>query len=274
MTSDSAVMERLRAANPVAQVTPEMPELWLSIVSSPGDPRLIPATARAHRARRWRQRARGHRGALLACGVLIAACSSAGVAKVTGIIDPFAWLAHDKALALFRAAPGYDAGRQPAVVPASVRLVESVAVPGVGKVQYWTARTVKGWACAAFKLPDGAWAGTSTAASERYGFGGAVPGCHGPWITWEGPDFRYDSIWLGLNHRPYGLVYGTVSATVGASEVRDLASRATAHIVGGGHFALLIPARHYRIAYVHLEVVDARGHVVAVAPLDHVTFGP
>jgi hypothetical protein len=294
MISETAVMERLRAANPASANTVDAPELWLRIVCSPGDPRLDLAPARPRRVRGWWQRARVHRGALLACGVLVAACGSATVAKVTGVIDPFSFLAHDKPLQLFRAAPGYDPHRQPAVAPGSVRLVETVSVPSVGKVEFWTARTVNGWACAAFKLPNGEWAGTTSGASDRYGFSGPIPSCHGPWITWEGPNFHYDAIWLGANRRPYGLVYGTVRTTNPAAEVRDLASGATARGIHGGYFALVIPARlvldrntpvgvlpgeprnarHYNIPYVHLEALDASGHVLTVAPVDHVTFGP
>lgn len=289
------VMQRLRAANPANASSVHAPELWLRIVDSPGDRQLDSAPARQRRLRALWQRGGVHRGALIACGALLVVCGSAAVAKVSGVIDPFAWLAHEKPLQLFRAAPGYDPRRQPAVVPGSVRLVETVSVPRVGAVQFWTARTVKGWACAAFKLPNGEWAGTTLAGSARYGFGGAVPSCHGPWITWEGPNFRYDAILLGANHRRfYGLVYGTVRTTNAAAAVRDLASGATAPVVHGGDFALVIPARlvldrntpaglrpgepqnarHYTIPYVHIEALDATGHVLTVAPVDHVTFGP
>jgi hypothetical protein len=294
MISETAVMERLRAANPASAAALEAPELWLEIVRSPGDPRLEAAPARARRPRGWGQRGRVRRAAVVACGVLVAACGTAALAKVTGVIDPFAFLSHDKPLVLFRAAPGYDPRRQPAVVPSSVRLVETVSVPGVGRVEYWTARTVTGWACAAFKLPNGEWAGTTLRGSDRYGFGGPVPSCHGPWITWEGPDFHYDAIWLGANHTPYGLLYGTVRTADTAAEVRDLPSGAATRVVGGGDFVLIIPARmlldrnspggvlpgeprnarHYRIPYVDLEALDARGRVLTVAPVDHITFGP
>ena len=295
MMLETHVMQRLRAANPANAEPVDAPELWLEIVQSPGDRRLDNAAARRRGLRALWQRGRVHRGALIACAALAAVCGSAAVAKVTGIIDPFAWLAHERPLQLFRAAPGYDRRRQPAVVPGSVRLVETVFVPRVGKVQFWTARTINGWACAAFKLPNGEWAGTTLRGSARYGFSGPVPSCHGPWITWEGPDFRYDAILLGANHRRfYGLVYGTVRTTNSAAGVRDLASGATARVVHGTDFALVIPARlvldrnipafhrpgeprnaqRYAIPYVHLEALDASGHVLAVAPVDHVTFGP
>jgi hypothetical protein len=274
MRSETATMERLRKANPARTMPLEAPELWLSIVSSPGDPRVDCGSPTARRGRRLRHRARVRRGALLAGGVLLAVCGSAAVAKVTGVIDPFSWLAHDKPLKLFQAAPGFDRRIQPAVVPSTVRRVETFSVPSVGKVQFWTARTATGWACAAFKLPDGEWAGTASKASIRYGFGGPVPSCHGPWITWEGPDFHYDAIWLGLNRRPYGIVYGTVRTSTPAALVRDLASGATAPIVGRGDFVLMVPGRHDRIPYLRLEALNASGHVLAAAPVDHVTFGP
>ncbi len=274
MTSETSVMERLRNANPARTTPVEAPELWLSIVSAPGDPRLECSSPSLRRGRHWRQRARVRRGALLACGVLLAVCGSAAVAKVTGVIDPFSWLAHDRPLKLFQAAPGYDRRTQPAVVPSTVRRVETVSVPRVGKVQFWTARTVNGWACAAFKLPDGEWAGTASRGSIRYGFGGPVPSCHGPWITWEGPNFHYDAIWLGLNRRPYGIVYGTVRTTAPTARVRDLPSGATAAVVDGVDFVLMVPGRHDKIPYLHLEALDVRGHVLAAAPVDHITFGP
>jgi hypothetical protein len=267
-------MKRLRNANPARTTPVEAPELWRSIVSSPGDPRLDRGVPSLRRGRDVRQRARVRRGALLAFGVLLAVCGSAAVAKVTGVVDPFSWLAHDKPLNLFQAAPGFDRRTQPAVVPSSVRLVETVSVPRLGKVQFWTARTINGWACAAFKLPDGEWAGTATKASIRYGFGGPVPSCHGPWITWEGPNFHYDAIWLGLNRRPYGIVYGTVRTTTPAARVRDLVSGATARVIDRGDFMLLIPAPHRGIPYVRLQALDSSGRVLTVAPVDRITFGP
>lgn len=272
--SEKTLMNRLRNANPVRVTPVDAPDVWLEIIASPGDPRLGEGSDDRWRVRRGRRRARVRRGALLACGVLVAACGSATVGKVTGVFDPFAWLAHEKPLKLFQAAPGFDRRAQPAVVPSTVRLVETVPVPDVGKVQFWTARTVSGWGCAAFKLPDGLWAGTATQASVRYGFGGPVPSCHGPWITWEGPSFHYDAIWLGLNRRPYGLVYGTVRTTGAAARVRDLPSGASARVVDGKDFVLLIPGKHDRIAYLHLQALDRHGHVLATAPVDHVTFGP
>jgi hypothetical protein len=274
MISEKALLHRLRNANPV-QVTPvDAPELWLRIIASPGDPRLKEGSDARWRERRGSGQARVRRGAVLACGVLIAACGSATVAKVTGVFDPFSLLAHDRPLRLFQAAPGFDRRTQPAVVPSTVRLVETVGVPRVGKVQFWTARTVNGWACAAFKLPDGIWAGTATQASARYGFGGPVPSCHGPWITWEGPSFHYDAIWLGLNRKPYGLVYGTVRTTTPVARVRDLPSGASARVVDGKDFVIMIPGKHDRIPYLHLQALDRHGHVLARAPVDHITFGP
>jgi hypothetical protein len=273
--SETTVMQRLRAANPVAEVPVDAPELWQQIVTSSGDPRVEAARRRGLRG--WWRSGRAHRSALLACGVLVAACGSAGVAKVTGVVDPFAIFAHDTPAQLFDASPGYESRLQPKLVAGSVRLVETFSVPRVGTVQYWTARNVKGWACSAFKLPNGEWAGTLDASSERYGFAGTVPGCHGPWITWEGPYFHYDSIWLGLaGSRPYGILYGTARTAASATEVRDLLSGATARVVQGGYFVLLIPARgrYNRIPYVHLEALDADRHVLAIAPADHITFGP
>jgi hypothetical protein len=295
-------MARLRAANPVPAVVIDAPELWVRITSSAGDPRLSALSVRQHRLRRWLHRARSHRGALLACGVLVAACGTAGVAGVTGIVD-FSLFARSKPLPLFQADLGFARNAHADVVPSSVRMVETVSVPTVGPVQYWVARTVSGWQCSAFKLPDGEWAGTTRAANDRYGFGGPVPSCHGSWITWEGPDFRYEQIWLGpvsyrhgrvVSGRSFAVVYGTVHSGGAPVVVRDLVSGARAPVVSHGYFALVIPGRleldrnmsggvppgvprdanGYYIPYVHLEALDAAGNPVAIAPADHITFGP
>lgn len=300
--SSESVMARLRAANPVPAVAIDDPELWMQITSSAGDPRLSPLRLRPDRARRWWHRARAHRGALLASGVLVAACGTAGVAGVTGIVN-FSLFARSKPLPLFQADLGFAPNPHAHVMPGSVRMVETVSVPTVGPVEYWVARTVSGWQCSAFKLPDGQWAGTTLAASNRYGFSGPVPSCHGPWITWEGPDFRYEQIWLGpisyrrgrvVSGRSFGVVYGTVRASRTPVIVRDLVSGATAPVVSHGYFVLIIPARleldrnmplgappgaprdanGYYIPYVHLEALDAAGRPVSIAPTDRVTFGP
>jgi hypothetical protein len=302
MSSESVAMARLRAANPVPAVAIDAPELCMQITSSSGDPRLSAPWGRPDRARRRRHRAHTHRGAVLACAVLVAACGTAAVARVTGIVN-FSLFARSKPLPLFQADLGFGSNPHAHVLPRSVRIVETVSVPTVGAVQYWVARTVIGWQCSVFKLPDGEWAGTTTGASNRYGFGGPVPSCHGPWITWEGPDFHYEQIWLGrvsyrhgrvVSGRYFGVVYGTVRATGSAVVVRDLVSGATAPVVSHGYFALVIPARieldrntpvgvapgaprdasYYYIPYVHLEALDAAHRPVAIAPADHVTFGP
>jgi hypothetical protein len=302
MSSESVAMARLRAANPVPAVAIDAAELWTQITSSAGDPRLSGLRVRPQRARRWRDRASAHRGALLACGVMVAACGTAGVAGVTGIAN-FSLFARSKPLPLFRADLGFAPNPHAHVVPSSVRMVETVSVPTVGPVEYWVARTVSGWQCSAFKLPNGEWAGTTAVASNRYGFGGPVPSCHGPWITWEGPDFRYEQIWLGpvsyrrgrvVSGRSFAVVYGTVRASGTPVVVRDFVSGARAPVVSHGYFALVIPARleldrstplgvppgasrdanGYYIPYVRLEALDAAGRPVAIAPADHATFGP
>ena len=250
--------------------------LRASIVATPGDPRL---SARRVRRRPW-LKVGGGQLAVLAGLVLI------GTAGATvGVLDPGVF-SHASPRALFGEDPQSTMGgwRQD-VIAGSVHRVETLTVPGVGKYQYWIARSIQHGDCQAIRLPDGVWAATN---DDKYGFSGPVPGCT-PWPCKGamsncamGPGliggFFYSSGVLSLP-RPdqWRIVYGITASHGRAVRVRDASTGRTTPVLEGHYFAILLPIRRYLpptaansgyYPFIHLEALDAHGHVLAAGWLD------
>lgn len=278
MTSDS-LLDRVRAANPVAVAEAADPELWARIVAGPGDPRL---GAHAKQRRRW-LRIGGGQLAFLA-GLVVIGTAGAAV----GVLQP-GLFSHSSPRALFGAdlqgSMGGASWRQ-SVIEGSVHRVETLTVPGVGKYQYWIARSIQHGDCQAVRLPDGVWAATN---DDKYGFSGPVPGCL-PWPCKGamtncamGPGliggFFY-SIGVLFVPRPdkWRIVYGITAAGGRAVAVRDASTGVTTRVFEGHYFAMLLPIKKYigptvpgrdgYFPFLRLEALDAAGHVIARAPPD------
>lgn len=168
------------------------------------------------------------------------------------------------ALALFRLDPGSPfAHHKPprgvvyipqTVIPATVRMQVSAVVPDYGRVQFWAARTKQGGACAAIKLPDGAWAAYPFTRHMTGGlYSGAVPGCidtdQQRSIGEQGhPSVEAPTVFQGSQDevksrsgRIWELFYGYVTTQGHASKVQDPPSGRTAPVMPDGYFLFIEP---------------------------------
>jgi hypothetical protein len=169
------------------------------------------------------------------------------------------------------AAVGPWTTNQHPVIPGTTRLVETVSVPHVGRVQYWTAAAAHDGICLGLRLPDGRWDDLSNS-----GLGsGPVPGC-----TWIGRGFFWNESQFSRGFDDGRLLYGIVRARGRPVQVRDTVSGATGRVVDGRYFMLLIPAQRHglvvggspgapirRVTY-DVEVRSATGRVIERAAED------
>lgn len=219
---------------------------------------------------RRRVRALGARQlALLAGGLAIGATgATAGTILALNDFD----FSHDTPTELFQANP-LRVGGQPwaseSLIPGTVRYVESVQLPTVGKAEFWSADSRPYGICLALRLPGGSWAGGE---GERSHFSGPVPGCENRPVGWAGAwngflFFDYQvSNWLGR------VAIGIVPTQGHPAEVRDAIGGTTTPVIDGRYFAIVIPASQSRfeegmwhLAY-QLETLDSAGHVLVRAP--------
>jgi hypothetical protein len=140
-------------------------------------------------------------------------------------------------------------------------------VPGVVLFQYWIAQSTRHWRCEAFRLPDGTWDGFP----NNFGVGGAVPGCYPPrldspiWVSrlrtaWPG-GFYYDDVQIPLaGGRARRIEYGVTLTGGRAVRVRDIFSGASAPVIDGLYFAILLPPfdRTKTVAW-QFQALDASG---------------
>ncbi len=254
-------IDRLRAENPAPASVMIDDDLFARIVAQPGDPRLVRAP---RRRRRWV-------GLLAAAGVLV------GTGGAVGAVT----LDHASPKALFEADPQGQYSRLPGqltrgtgqtVIPSSVRLATTFTVPGLGRFQYWIARSrPKGWLCLAIRQPDGTWADID----KNSLFGGPVPGCGS--LGWQDAHgfAYYPTIVPAPHHRMWRLVYGYAPTTGHPVEVRDKISGVTAGVGDGRYFAIVIPYCHGRgcnrpqpFAWFQLQTVYAAGRVLVTDERD------
>jgi hypothetical protein len=264
MTSDR-LLDRVQAANPAPAATITDDELFARIVAQPGDPRLVARTRRRRRV--------GTRGlALLAAAVVL--CGAGGTVGAVEV------LSHASPKKLFEAnpsgqyarVPGRAFGTRETVIPQTVRLATTFAVPRVGRFEYWIALSrPKGWLCMAIRQPDGTWAELGSDSL----FGGPVPGCgNSAWQDAHGFDY-YPTTVPAPGRRLWRLVYGYAPTTGHPVEVRDRISGATARIGDDRYFALVIPYCQGRscnrpapFAWFQLQTLDASGRVLVTDDRD------
>lgn len=276
MSNSNDELERLRRANPVAAEPTNDGELWARIVASPGDERLACPPGAGQRPRHRRRRARNT--VLALAGVLVV---SGGAAFAAGF-DPFSFspsqlpsspqLPYDSAQTLFRAGV--------VAVASSVTDLGPVTVPGVGRLQYWGARTASGGYCEAFKLPDGTWAGTDSAIDgadaggpikPHYDFGGLEPGCnlfgrevHGGGFYWDEDQFGPIVANNTTQVQATLVIYGYVDAPGQPVTVRDATTGLSSPVFDGHWFALVVPPTQPTFN-LRLEALDAAGNVISQA---------
>ena len=149
-------------------------------------------------------------------------------------------------------------------------------MPGVGEAQYWTGQATHHGICVGLRLPGGVWAGSY----NRFELGGPVPGCvyrfspdpKSGWIPQRG---FYEVEYQAGGRWPGRITIGTVPDVGKPVIVRDVYSGATARVIDGRYFAILIPPSHgqwgslgrgrnriNRLRY-RLETIDASGRVLA-----------
>ena len=251
--STDRVIDRIRAADPAPAMPVTDDALFARIVAGPGDPRLV-------RARRSRRRVRG-----------IAVIVAAVVFSATGGAFGLGAFSHDSPKALFEANPAgpfpWRPGQGvivPAVIPQSVRLATTYAVPGVGRFQLWVALSrPKGWLCTAIREPDGTYAGLPSGA--KYELAGPMPGCGTlGWQDARGFDYWPSSI-ASPGGREWWIAWGYAPSTGHPTEVRDEISGITAPIGDGRYFAIVIPQSRPGF---RLQTLDAFGRVLVTDRFD------
>lgn len=241
----------------------------------------------------WRG-ARGRRrvAALASAGVVVA-CSGIAVATM---VDPASTVQLASPAQMFADNPAdWNQDNLPnsntSIVAASVKELGTINVPGVGTFQYWGAQTTNGEWCAAFRAPDGTWAGThgelaNDPVQPNYAFGGDVPGC-GVWPTqgfinansmtvaspggfgfnFQGGGFYFSEDTISplpdAQNTASSIVYGIIRNPRTATTVVDATSGAETPILGNGIFALVLPPNFARP--VRLEAVDSAGNIVSRA---------
>ncbi len=217
-----------------------------------------------------RVRALGARQLALLAGALAVGATGATAGTIFALND-FEF-SHDTPTQLFKANPRWQAPwAREAVIPGTVRYVESVHVPTVGTAQFWSADSKPYGICLALRLPGGTWAGGEGA---RFPFSGPVPGCENRPVGWPGA-------WNGfvfIEYQPWPwrgrVAIGIVPAHGHPVEVRDALGGTTTPVIDGRYFAIVIPAAQARLeggiwhlAY-RLETLDDAGHVLVRAPAD------
>jgi len=229
--------------------------------------------------------------ALATAGVLIA---GGGVAVAT-VLDPASSVSVASPAQLFSDNPAdWNQDNLPnsgtSIVPASVKELGTIDVPGVGTFQYWRAQATDGEWCAAFRAPDGTWAGATgydagSPVHANYAFGGDVPGC-GVWPTrapapdsttpvapgrfgfnFQGGGFYFSTDSISplpdAQSTTSWIVYGIIDNPGSATTVVDATSGASTPILADGIFALVLAPNH---AWpVRLEAMDGSGKVISQA---------
>jgi hypothetical protein len=217
---------------------------------------------------RRRVRALGARQVALVASALAIGATGATAGTILALNELN--FSHDTPAELFRSNPRWQApwGRE-ALIPGTVRYVESVQVPTVGSTQFWSADSRPYGICLALRLPGGTWAGGEGA---RFPFSGPVPGCENRPVGWAGA-------WNGFVFLEYQVAnwrgrvaIGIVPTRGRPTEVRDAIGGTTTPVIDGRYFAIVIPASQskfqdgmWHLIY-RLETLDQAGHVLVRAP--------
>jgi hypothetical protein len=215
---------------------------------------------------------------------LIGACGATiGAIKFGVGANPKSY-SHDSPQALFRANPssvGIPSGARwhQDVIPGSVHLASTLQVPSVGKIQYWIAQSTQHGLCQAIRLPDGTWVG----GANKFDIGGLVPACLPAPSDCRGcfprliNGYYYDDAKIpAAHHRWWRIEYGVAPTHGHPIEVRDAVSGASAPVVNGRYFAILLsgnivplPNKSCSLIYVacwpfvRLQTLNAAGQVLS-----------
>lgn len=201
--------------------------------------------------------------ALTGGGVAVAATHVLSLDALTGT--------HASPQQLFRTNPQ---GGHSRMIPGTARLVQTLRVPGAGRVQFWMADATHDGICLGIRHRNGQW-GDLTKRSDGIG-SGTVPGCVSS-LPYYGPGFGWFEAQIGRGFDGGRLVYGDVPRAGHPTTVRDRRTGATAPVLDGHYFAIVIPPEHggvvvgsvehrkiYRFTY-HLQTLNAAGRVLATA---------
>jgi hypothetical protein len=286
--------QKRRTDNGAVRVARQRPDRR-RFVASLADPRLPSRRRRAGAIQRWRGQ-HTRRGRRIAVAVVVVVTLS-GAAGIKAILGP-SQFAHVTALTLFSGSAS-DSSQHHGVIPASVKLLETIQIPGFGALQYWVGQTTSGDWCAALRLPDRVWAGYTN--DPKYNYGGIVElprgpsRCNSP-ASGEsaGPHFTYyNSVFSSKTNarahprdRSWTVAYGIVRNLKGAVRVRDATTSVSTPVLDGHDFALLIPNHlvlgrdtpggcscgpHTKIWYAgpfRLEALNTAGKVIARATVE------
>ena len=279
-----ALIQRLRAVNPVPSEPLENEELFFSIVAKAGDPRLDRSHGKPTRypRKRWL--------IVPAVLVLVGGVGMAGVEHFRGDHGPPDQFTTGDPLTLFqtnhwmgRGQHGYSKTMDQGPIPSSVREAAIVTVPKLGEIQFWYADANRGGWCGGLRLPNGSWEESAVPICQpsREQINGTDPVYE---IT--GFDYRIDTIYPSAKpHGPvfdengqfrrgltwdvnYGIVPGAVPRGNPAVRVADLTTGLSGPVGEGKTFALVLPTsappEHGPWTDPpHLVAYDADGHVVA-----------
>jgi hypothetical protein len=276
-----ALIQRLRAANPVPSESSDDEALFSSIVATPGDPRLGRSQDKStrHLRKRW----------LIVPAVLLLV-GGVGVAGVQHYLNeqgpPPARTVGDP-LTLFKAnhwmgpgEHGYSKTMDQSPIPSSMREAAVVTVSKLGEIQFWYADANRGGWCGGLQLPNGKWEVNAAPICRptREQIGG-----NDPVYALTGFDYDVDTICTVL-HGPadqnghlscalswdvsYGIVPGAVPGGEPAVRVIDLTTGRSTSVGDGGTFALALPTSVPPKSGPwadppHLVAYDADGNVVA-----------
>jgi hypothetical protein len=187
---------------------------------------------------------------------------------------------HASPKALFEANPAGRSSRLPGqiledgqtVIPQTVRLATTFAVPRVGRFEWWIGRSrPKGWLCDAIRRPDGTWA--DLGAGDRFQLSGPMPGCGTlPWQDVRGFAYNQTSV-RSPDREVWRIAYGYAPTSGHPVEIRDRVSGAAPPIGGGRYFAIVMslckglacanPRSSQPLPGYELQTLDAAGRVLS-----------
>lgn len=179
---------------------------------------------------------------------------------------------HDTPTQLFKANPRWQAPwAHEKLVRGTLRSIESVQVPTVGRAEFWSADSRPYGICLALRLPGGTWAG---GAGARFPFSGPVPGCENRPVGWAGAWNGFAFIEYQVSNWRGRVAIGIVPTQGRPVKVRDAIGGTTTKVIDGRYFAIVIPARQskfedgmWHLTY-RLETLDHASHVLVRAPAD------
>lgn len=230
-----------------------------------------PARSRTRGAVRMRTRP----AALVAALAALVATGAAAAATHVLSLDALTGT-HASPQRLFTANPQGGTHVHSRLISGTARLVQTLHVPGAGAVQFWTAAATHDGICLGIRRQNGQW-GDLTRRSDGIG-SGTAPGCVSmKSLPYYGPGFGWFEAQIGRGFDGGRLAYGVVPSAGHPTIIQDQRTRATAPVIDGRFFAIVIPPEHRgvvvervkhrnvcRFTY-HLQTLNATGRVLATA---------